>query len=135
MYMPMAKSGVTDIYWSEPWDEAAARQACVDNWGVEPRPTWGTVEWGGHDLRALSNVVFSNGLFDPWHLGGVLHDLSPTVKARSPCQPVLRKNAALQSTPPPTPPSLQLVVSAPADLRCNERHRKGHVWGVLSRDL
>lgn len=83
MYMPMAKSGVADIYWSQPWDDKAARQACKDNWGVEPRAMWGTIEWGGHDLRTLSNVVFSNGLYDPWHLGGVLEDLSPTVKVRA----------------------------------------------------
>jgi lysosomal Pro-X carboxypeptidase len=79
-FMPMAKSGKEDIYWNEPWNETAARLVCKGTWGMDVRPLWGTIQWGGRDLRTLTNVVFSNGLYDPWHLGGVLHDLSDTVK-------------------------------------------------------
>jgi lysosomal Pro-X carboxypeptidase len=96
MFMPMAKSGVVDMYWSAPWNESAARKACIDSWGVEPRPFWGTVQWGGKDLRTLTNVVFSNGLFDPWHLGGVLHDLSETVKV-SLCYAFVISSSHMQS--------------------------------------
>lgn len=84
-FMPMAKSGTEDIYWSEPWNETDMRLWCMESWGVEPRPMWGTIQWGGHSLHTLTNVVFSNGLYDPWHLGGVLQDLSHTVKVRSSC--------------------------------------------------
>jgi lysosomal Pro-X carboxypeptidase len=80
MFMPMARSGKDDMFWSEPWNETAAREACRETWGVEPRISWPTVVWGGRQLQALSNVVFSNGLYDPWHGGGVLKDLSDTVK-------------------------------------------------------
>lgn len=61
MFMPMAKSGKKDIYWSEPWDDAAARQACESAWGLQPRATWGTVVYGGRALSTLTNVVFTNG--------------------------------------------------------------------------
>ena len=33
---------------------------------MTPRPMWATVEWGGKRIETASNIVFSNGLFDPW---------------------------------------------------------------------
>ena len=48
-----------------------------------PRPLWAVTQWGGRQLSTLSNVVFSNGLYDPWHGGGVLEDLSDSVKVRA----------------------------------------------------
>lgn len=82
MWMPYGRDGVSDVFWSSPWDAEATRQSCVREWGVQPRPLKATIEWGGRRLEALSNVVFSNGLYDPWHGGGVLQDLSDTVKVR-----------------------------------------------------
>jgi hypothetical protein len=35
----------------------------------------------GKRIHGASNIVFSNGLYDPWHGGGVLHNLSKTVLA------------------------------------------------------
>ena len=37
--------------------------------------------WGGRELPTLSNLVFSNGLLDPWSSGGVLYNLSDSVVA------------------------------------------------------
>ena len=37
--------------------------------------------WGGRDLDGLSNVVFSNGNYDPWSGGGVLESQSKTLIA------------------------------------------------------
>eukprot|EP00798_Chlamydomonas_sp_ICE-L_P010048 gene10048-7940_t len=79
MVMPFSRDGVNDMFWDEPWDLQATVEGCKKQWGVTPRPLWATTEWGGKDLRAASNIVFSNGLLDPWHGGGVLQDVSDTV--------------------------------------------------------
>ena len=81
MFMPFAKDGKADMFWEESWDPEAASAACRSQWGVEPRRFWAQQEWGGRDITSASNIVFSNGLLDPWHGGGVLHDLSPTLVA------------------------------------------------------
>ena len=77
--MPFAKDGVRDMFWPSPWDPEAATQACLDQFGVAPDPLYSSREWGGKRISlpsssssTLTNVVFSNGLLDPWHGGGVL---------------------------------------------------------------
>eukprot|EP01018_Ginkgo_biloba_P013492 Gb_28512 [translate_table: standard] len=59
---------------------------CQSEYGVQPRPHWITTEFGGHDIkRALkrfgSNIIFSNGLRDPYGSGGVLESISKTIVA------------------------------------------------------
>lgn len=61
---------VDDMFWSDPFDLAASVAACRQRWGVTPRPLWATTQWGGRRITAGSNIVFSNGLLDPWHGGG-----------------------------------------------------------------
>lgn len=56
-------------------------EGCEMEWGVSPRPEWARVALGGKRIEDASNIVFSNGLQDPWHGGGVLHNLSDTVLA------------------------------------------------------
>ena len=66
------------MFWLQPFDAEATAQGCKDQWGVTPRQLWATAEWGGRRISTASNIVFSNGLLDPWHGGGVLMDVSPT---------------------------------------------------------
>ncbi|KDD71975.1 hypothetical protein H632_c4069p0, partial [Helicosporidium sp. ATCC 50920] len=80
-YMPMGRDGRQDMFWDQPFDDAATRAGCRKQWDVDTRPYWASVEWGGRRLEALSNVVFSNGLLDPWSGGGVLTNLSDSLIA------------------------------------------------------
>ncbi|XP_022944256.1 lysosomal Pro-X carboxypeptidase-like [Cucurbita moschata] len=59
---------------------------CNRSYGVPPRPHWVTTYYGGHDLHLIlqrfgSNIIFSNGLKDPYSIGGVLHNISDTLPA------------------------------------------------------
>ncbi|CAL5352702.1 unnamed protein product [Camellia sinensis] len=59
---------------------------CISSYGVPPRPHWVTTYYGGHDIKAIlqrfaSNIIFSNGLRDPYSCAGVLQDISESVVA------------------------------------------------------
>nr|GMD14289.1 lysosomal Pro-X carboxypeptidase-like [Ipomoea batatas] len=53
---------------------------CESFYGVPPRPHWMTTYFGGHDIKLVlkrfgSNIIFTNGLRDPWSGGGYSHIL------------------------------------------------------------
>ncbi|KAL6005361.1 hypothetical protein ACLOJK_005927 [Asimina triloba] len=59
---------------------------CEANFGVTPRPHWITTEFGGHNISRVlkrfgSNIIFFNGLRDPWSGGGVLKSISKSIIA------------------------------------------------------
>eukprot|EP01064_Diplonema_japonicum_P033751 TRINITY_DN6744_c0_g1_i1.p1 TRINITY_DN6744_c0_g1~~TRINITY_DN6744_c0_g1_i1.p1 ORF type:complete len:492 (+),score=144.60 TRINITY_DN6744_c0_g1_i1:782-2257(+) len=55
---------------------------CRQYYGVEPRPNWFPVQFGGYQINTnvseVTNVIFSNGLRDPWHGGGFLKQVRPS---------------------------------------------------------
>jgi len=63
------------------WDFEAEAARCETMWGVRPRKNWARVGLSSKQIQATSNIVFSNGLQDPWHGGGVLHNISNSVVA------------------------------------------------------
>jgi hypothetical protein len=52
------------------WSDNA--YGCERQWDVKPRPEWARVGLGGKHIADATNIVFSNGLQDPWHVGGVV---------------------------------------------------------------
>ncbi|CAL5039641.1 unnamed protein product [Urochloa decumbens] len=59
---------------------------CLESWGVRPRPHWITTEYGGYKIDKMlkkfgSNIIFSNGMRDPWSRGGVLKNISSSIIA------------------------------------------------------
>ena len=73
------RDGVHDMFWAEPMDMAAINAHCNSTLGVVPRPDWIAEEFGG--AAAATNIVFSNGLYDPWSSGGVVRNVSTVVVA------------------------------------------------------
>ncbi|KAL0374826.1 UNVERIFIED_CONTAM: Lysosomal Pro-X carboxypeptidase [Sesamum radiatum] len=59
---------------------------CKNTFDIEPRPTWIPTYFGAHNIyrvlkRFGSNIIFFNGLRDPWSGGGVLKDISKSLVA------------------------------------------------------
>jgi len=73
--LPIASNGKTDIFWDQPWDLETFSKQCEEQWGTPSRPAWVPEHYGGwnyeQDFVMYSNIVFSQGNLDPWHIGGV----------------------------------------------------------------
>eukprot|EP00658_Telonema_sp_P-2_P034945 TRINITY_DN25474_c0_g1_i4.p1 TRINITY_DN25474_c0_g1~~TRINITY_DN25474_c0_g1_i4.p1 ORF type:complete len:281 (+),score=41.41 TRINITY_DN25474_c0_g1_i4:158-1000(+) len=87
MTQPFTQGTPNDMFYCSPgqncsaWDLQSAARGCEQQWGVIPRPEWARIGLGGKRIGAASNILFSNGLLDPWHGGGVLANLSDTLVA------------------------------------------------------
>uniref|UniRef100_K3X632 Lysosomal Pro-X carboxypeptidase n=1 Tax=Globisporangium ultimum (strain ATCC 200006 / CBS 805.95 / DAOM BR144) TaxID=431595 RepID=K3X632_GLOUD len=64
-------NGETDMFWSRNITMEQIQDHCQKTWGVTPDPNWIRVSYGDSNLRFASNIVFSNGMLDPWSSGGV----------------------------------------------------------------
>ena len=73
------------MFWPRPEDTAATARHCAAAYpGLAQRPQWiaASASFGGAAARtAASNIVFSNGEYDPWRAGGILRSLSRSVVA------------------------------------------------------
>ncbi|VAH80233.1 unnamed protein product [Triticum turgidum subsp. durum] len=86
MVMPMSSSEGLSMFPPDEFDYELYADDCVKNFGVRPRPRWISTEFGGHNISSVlekfgSNIIFFNGLLDPWSGGGVLKNISESVVA------------------------------------------------------
>jgi len=83
LLQPFSRDGVSDMFYSQPFDEAGASSQCQREWNVTAvRSGWAHTNFGGlAALQASSNLVFSNGGLDPWRGGGVTQNVSSSVVA------------------------------------------------------
>ncbi|XAR60061.1 Lysosomal Pro-Xaa carboxypeptidase [Bertholletia excelsa] len=88
MVFPIGFGGKDTMFPPQPYNLHAFVKDCKHMYGVPPRPHWITTYYGGHDIKLVlrrfaSNIIFSNGLKDPWSSGGVLENLSDSLLALS----------------------------------------------------
>ncbi|XP_005095813.1 lysosomal Pro-X carboxypeptidase [Aplysia californica] len=80
MVMPMCSNGSGIIY-NIDWNFQQVSDACYRRYKTRPRENWISLEYWAKELKAASNIIFSNGMYDPWSSGGVLQSISETVVA------------------------------------------------------
>ncbi|XP_022140665.1 lysosomal Pro-X carboxypeptidase-like [Momordica charantia] len=100
MVMPISSDN--DMFPPYPFNLGSFISYCNQLYGVPPRPHWVTTYYGGHDIQLIlqgfgSNIIFSNGLKDPYSIGGVLYNISDSLPAvytanGSHCLDILRAN-------------------------------------------
>ncbi|XP_057953860.1 uncharacterized protein LOC131148139 [Malania oleifera] len=90
MVMPFDFATEKDSMFSPPtpFNLSSFIEDCNKSYGIPPRPHWVTSYYGGHDIKLVlqrfgSNIIFSNGLRDPYSIGGVLQNISDSVVAIS----------------------------------------------------
>lgn len=95
MNIIVESNGKTDMFPDRAWNLTSLQEYCHKTYQVEPRPRDTQTRLGVFDYlpasvspmdrdiigSAYSNIIFSNGLLDPWHPGGYLEDLAETVVA------------------------------------------------------
>ncbi|KAL1213377.1 putative serine protease EDA2 [Cardamine amara subsp. amara] len=84
--MPVGYDKEDTMFPIEPFNMTSFINDCESYYGVPPRPHWITSYFGIQDVKLIlrrfgSNIIFSNGLSDPYSVGGVLEDISDTVVA------------------------------------------------------
>lgn len=68
-----AKGSDGDMFWMSAWNKSQYTEYCVSEYGFEPEYSWARDQYAGRDIvNQISNIVYSNGAFDIWTLGGVL---------------------------------------------------------------
>ncbi|XP_057781886.1 uncharacterized protein LOC131000130 [Salvia miltiorrhiza] len=86
MVMPIGYEVNDTMFQASPFNLYKFIQDCEKLYGVTPRPHWITTYYGGHDIKLVlkrfgSNIIFSNGLQDPYSSGGVLKDINKSIVA------------------------------------------------------
>jgi len=74
-------NGVNDMFPVLPYNEELRQAYCKKVWDVEIRTEWPPIQFWGRNILSSSNIIFSNGLLDPWHNGGPLESLSDSLVA------------------------------------------------------
>ncbi|GKU93943.1 hypothetical protein SLEP1_g7492 [Rubroshorea leprosula] len=84
--MPVGHEVNDTMFQFAPFDLSSYVNDCEKLYGVQPQPHWISTYFGTHDFkftlhRFASNIIFSNGLSDPYSSGGVLENISDSVVA------------------------------------------------------
>ena len=72
--------GVRDMFWSRPANRTAVAAKCAAKYGVGTKGSW-IASSSSFAAAGATNIIFSNGEYDPWRAGGVLTNRSESIVA------------------------------------------------------
>lgn len=104
MVMPFCANSSDTMYRTTTWDLKAFSEKCYKRFHLIPKPYDIELRYGGKNIHAASNIIFSNGLLDPWSGGGVLQ--SPNDKIYVIIIPEGAHHVDLRQSNPLDPPSV-----------------------------
>ncbi|KAH9768653.1 hypothetical protein KPL71_011682 [Citrus sinensis] len=75
MVSPIGIGKIDTMFQADPFNVTEFMDSCNKSYGVVPRPHWITTYYGDHDIRVVlkrfgSDIIFSNGLRDPYSSAG-----------------------------------------------------------------
>lgn len=76
--------GINDMFYPRSFSKEFITAHCSDSWGVTPRYEWMRQAYGNPfdwAISGVTNLVFSNGLYDPWSSAGIKTNLSTSLPA------------------------------------------------------
>jgi len=76
-------NNVTDMFPPRSWGQREVDAYCENRWGIKPRVGWIGTTFGQStaDWKQYTNIIWSNGVVDPFSRGGILKNLSATATA------------------------------------------------------
>ncbi|XLR17928.1 hypothetical protein S83_045840 [Arachis hypogaea] len=86
MISPIGIEKDASMFQPRPFNMKNYLDLCEHQYGIIPLSNWITTYYGGQDIKLVfkrfaSNIIFSNGLKDPYSSGGVLESLSTSLIA------------------------------------------------------
>ncbi|XP_067000532.2 lysosomal Pro-X carboxypeptidase isoform X2 [Anabrus simplex] len=70
-----------DFFEAEPFNPTTYSNMCLARWGVQPLFDYVAKTFGSIGAGSSSNIVFTNGLMDPYSSGSILYNVSSSVQA------------------------------------------------------
>lgn len=72
MLMPICSNGVSHLFERADFDLNQVKNDCKQQFGIIPDEQYAVRTFGGKNIKSASNIIFSNGLRDPWSTGSII---------------------------------------------------------------
>ncbi|KAH8317821.1 hypothetical protein KR074_011168, partial [Drosophila pseudoananassae] len=105
MVMPICSNGTETMFRPSTWNFNEFSEKCYKDYRLTPKPYDIILRYGGKNIEAATNIIFSNGLLDPWSGGGVLQ--APNDKIHVIILPEGAHHLDLRRSDPADPPSVR----------------------------